>query len=200
MEHISYTNLRSGTLRAWHSGDITYAPHGASEFIDIDIKGALKAGCRYVAMNVLSYSQEPFAEMDTCFTGWMTRENPESNEIYDPKTVQQKIDLRANSKNAMPVVFDLQERKAIWVDLTANMREHYWGNNVESNRATIEETVEAIVDSANKVSLFELFTLHAVARGELVNAKADADVTFGFDQETDITPYNVSQINSDFVK
>ncbi len=199
MDHISYTALRSGTLRAWHSGDITSAPRGASEFIDVDIAGALKAGCRYVAMNVLSYSQEPFADMDTCFAGFMTREKPESNEIYDPKTVEQKIDLRANSRNAMPVVFDLETRKAVWVDLTANMEQRYGGNNVESNRASIEETVEAIVDSYNKVSLYELFDLHGRARGEIVNAKADADVTFGFDRETDITPYDVSQINSKFV-
>ena len=199
VDQISYTHLKSGELKAWHSGDITSAPRGASEFIDVDIAGALKAGVRYVAMNVLSYSQIAFAEMDTCFAGWMTREKPESNEIYEPKTVQQKIDLRASSKNAMPVVFDLQERKAIWVDLTTNMSTRRFGNNVESNRATIIETVEAIRDSANKVSLYELLDLHARARGELVNAREDAEVTFGFDQETDITPYNVSQINSEFV-
>lgn len=199
VDHISYTHLKSGTLKAYHSGDITRAPRGASEFIDVDIEGALKAGVRYVAMNVLSYSQEPFADMNTCFCGWMTRSKPQSNEIYEPKTVEQKVDLRSNTRNAMPVIFDLQERKAIWVDLTTRMQTSWGGNNVESNMASIEEIIEAIIDSANKVSLYHLFALHAAARGEVVNDKEEADVIFGFDRSATVSPYDVTTINSSFM-
>lgn len=52
IEQISYTNLRSSKYDACHSGDITDAPRGASEFIDISIDKAVKFGARYVVMNV----------------------------------------------------------------------------------------------------------------------------------------------------
>jgi hypothetical protein len=201
VSQISYTNLRCGELRAWHSGDITRAPcpHGASEFIDIDIDGAIRAGVRYVTMNVFSFSGIPFSDMETCFAGWMTRNEPESNEIYDPMYVKQKIDLRTPSRNAVPVVFDLHYRKAIWVDLTTRTRTHHWGNNVHSNRATIEDIVEAMTTLSNKVSLYDLLVLHAIARGDLVNAKSDADIVFGFDRDEGYTPYDVTFINSELI-
>ena len=40
IEHISYTNLKSLKFKAHHSGDITLAPNGASEFIDINVEQA----------------------------------------------------------------------------------------------------------------------------------------------------------------
>jgi len=197
--HISYTQLRSAKYQAYHSGDIVDAPNGASEFIDITIDGALKAGARYVAMNVLSFSQIPFNKIETCFAGWMTRSKPNSNEIFEPTTVEQKVDLRGDSTNFIPVLFDLQTRQAIWADMTTGMRTRYWGNNVESNRASIEQVTEALIDINNKVSLFELFTFHAYARGEkVVENREDADTVFAWDG--DITPYDISVINSEYIK
>lgn len=197
VSHVSYTRLRDGTAKAYHSGDITRAPRGACEFIDIDIDSALAAGYRYVAMNVLVFSGPTFAEHEVCYAGWMTRQHVNSNEVFDPKTVEQKIDLRSQTKNVIPVFFDLQTREAIWVDLsTGRARSGYWGNNVESNRAPIEKTVEAIVSMDNKVSLYELLSLHAQARGELVASPEDADVVFTAKD----TPFDVMTINSDYVR
>jgi len=197
IERISYTQLKSESFQACHSGDVTRAPNGASEFIDITIDGALAKGARYVAMNVLVYSGPSFAEHEECFAGWMTRSEPQSNEIYDAKTVEQKVDLRNATKNCIPVIFDLQERKAIWADLATARRIGYGGNNVESNRASIEETVEAIVTMKNKLSLYELFMLHARTRGEVVDNKEDADVVFSMYEG--ITPYNIPTINSEYL-
>ena len=47
MNHISYTNLKEAKLGCCHSGDITSAPKGASEFIDIDLEKVRAAGGRY---------------------------------------------------------------------------------------------------------------------------------------------------------
>ena len=196
--HVSYTRLRSDDYQACHSGDITRAPNGASEFIDIDIDGALKSGARYIGMNVLVFAGPTFAEHEKVYAGWMTRDHVQSNEIYDPKTVAQKVDLKSESKNCVPVMFDLKERKAIWTDLSTPRNEHYWGNNVESNRASIEQTMEAIADTSRKVSLYELFELHGKVRGEIVENKEDADTVFSL-YEGDVTPYDLSVINSEYV-
>ena len=196
--HVSYTHLRSDKYESYHSGDIIDAPKGATEFIDITIDGALEAGARYVAMNVLSFSQIPFNEIKTCFVGWMTRAKPNSNEIFEAKTVEQKIDLVGETRNVVPVIFDLQERKAIWADMSTVMRSNYYGNNVESNRASIEQTTEALLSVENKVTLFELFSFHGQARGKLVETREEADTVFAWDG--DVTPFDVSVINSDYIK
>jgi len=194
---VSYTNLRSSKYQACHSGDITYAPRGASEFIDITMNEAVQSGARYVAMNVYVYSGPTFKEHEKCYAGWMTRSHPNNNEIFDPKTVQQKIDVTSETKNCIPVVFDMLNKKAIWVDLTNKSNTYWGGNNVHSNRASIEETIEAIVSMDNKVSLYELFLLHAQARGKIVEDKEDADVVFSMYEG--ITPYNIDIINSDYL-
>lgn len=197
IEQVSYTNLRSAGYKAYHSGDITRAPDGASEFIDVDIASARDYGARYVAMNVIVYSGPAFEQHEECFAGWMTRSAPNSNEIYEPETVAQKIDIRTASRNVMPVVFDLHTGKAIWVDIA--MKGSYWygGNNIHSNRASIQEKLQAIVSSDHKLSLYELFSLHAAARGTMAASPEEADTLFGLDEG--VTPYDINQINAEYV-
>jgi len=197
IQHVSYTNLKSDGFQACHSGDITRAPNGASEFIDITMPQAVKMGARYVTMNVLVYAGPSFADHEECFAGWMTRSKPQSNEIYDAKTVEQKVDLRNASRNAIPVIFDLLERKAIWADVATPRSSYYGGNNVESNRASIENTMQAIATMKNKLSLYELFKLHADVRGTIVENKEDADLVFSMYEGT--TPYNIAEINSEYL-
>lgn len=204
--HVSYTELKNQKYQSYHSGDITSAPSGASEFIDITMAGAKEAGARYVAMNVYVYSGPTFSEHDACYAGWMTRTKPNSNEIYDAKTVEQKIDLNSETKNSIPVVFDLVTREAIWADLSFSGRSSqdfgrrthaYAGNNVENNRANITDVVKSIVTLDNKLTLEELFSFHAEARGEIVENIEDADTVFSL--ETGITPYDITTIQSDYV-
>lgn len=199
IERVSYTNLRSAKYNAHHSGDIVQAPNGASEFIDIDIASALEYGARYVAMNVLVYSGPNFSEHEKCYAGWMTRSAPDSNEIYDPKTVEQKIDVNGDSRRCVPVMFDLLTREAIWIDMdgVGDLGYGYGGNNVESNRASIEQTLNAIVNCTHKLSLEELFKLHGEGRGTLVEDKDEADTVFGL--EGDVTPYDINAILADYV-
>lgn len=196
IEQVSYTHLKSSGYEAYHSGDITRAPKGACEFIDIAINTASNKA-RYVAMNVLVFSGPTFAEHSICYAGWMTREKPRSNEVFEPASVKQKIDVRATCRNIIPVVFDLQERRAIWVDLATSSNAFHYANNVESNRASIEEKLKAIVESRNKLSLYELFELHAMARGELVTDKEEAETIFGLNEG--IGPYDINAINADYI-
>ena len=195
--HVSYTNLRESKYGAYHSGDITRAPNGASEFIDLDINKMLKHGARYVVMSVYVFSGPDFVEHEKCYAGWMTRSEPNSNEIYEPKTVQSKVDLASESRNAIPVVFDLETREAIWTDLSTKMNIRHWGNNVESNKCTIEHVLKSMVSLGNKPTLLDLFTFHAIGRGEFAASKEDADIIFGWDG--DVTPRDINIINSEYL-
>ena len=201
VERISYTNLRGSGYKAAHSGDIMSAPDGASEFIDVDIDSVLQCskGIRYVAMNVLVYSGPTFAEHEICFAGWMTRNKVSSNEIFEPKTVQQKVDLRNASKKVMPVIFDLKERKAIWTDISIGGKSFtsVHSNNVENNKASIQDMIEAFTSLDNKITLGELFEVHGKARGVIVENQEDADTVFSIDEG--VTPYDVTTINADYL-
>lgn len=199
--HVSYTRLRNIDSGIFHSGDIVDAPNGASEFIDLDIEKALNNGTRYVAMNVYVFNGPSFVEHETCFVGWMTRSRPNSNEIYEPSTVENKIDMTSESKISVPVVFDLKERKAIWVDLSAipnrYVDSYFGGNNVENNKASVKDIVEAMISNKNKVSLYTLFKMHADASAEsIVDNPEDADTIFGWDGN--ITPKDMNEIHSRF--
>lgn len=202
LSHISYTNLKSEKYKACHSGDITSAPRGAAEFIDITIDGALKYGARYIVMNVFVFSGPTFSEHEACYAGWMTKDKPNAGDIFDPKLVEQKIDLRSTAKNAIPVVFDLKERKGIWCDLVTK-RNTYGdafnplGNNVENNRASIGDTLKAILNLENKPNLYDLFALHGKARGTIVTDREKADTVFALDDG--VTPFDINTISSDFM-
>jgi len=199
MDKIFYCNIRVPRSGLYHSGDITRAPHGASEFIDIDIEKALNAGARYVAMNVMVFRGKTFAEHDTCFIGWMARSAPESNEIYDPKTVECKLDMNFDSTSAMPVIFDLTTREIIWTDMSHADAFGRLPNNVNSNAASVRDVAEAMLSINNKVSLYDLFMMHAIGRNAtVVDDPNHADIVFGL-FEGDITPMNITEISSEYI-
>ena len=195
--HISYTNLTDGDT--YHSGDIVNADNGATEFIDVDVGASLKKGHRYITMNVLVYNGPTFKEHEQVFAGWMSLDQPGCNNQFQPAQVQQKIDLTADTYSMIPVIFDLKERKVIWTDLQCTP---IFGksNNVENNRISTEKSLDIITNlSNNTFTLHDLFSLHANARGVLVENPKDADIRFGFGKECDVTPRDINVINSQYI-
>lgn len=194
-EHISYTNLKSRGYNAAHSGDITSAPNGASEFIDLDIPSVLKHGGRYVVVSLNSYSGQSFVDIPECFAGWMMRQEPKSGEIFEPKTVQDKVDLTADTGICIPVILDLKERKVFWSDLALT---HYpdYHNNIEANQRGMISMAKAIT-TLSKPNLYDLFMLHAQSRGILVDDVSKADTIFSLDEGT--TPFDIEKIMSQYM-
>jgi hypothetical protein len=168
---ISYYNLTG--YGGCHSGDIVDAPNGASEFIDISLEKVREMGSRYLVMSLNSFTEQPFCDLPECFAGWMAREEANSGEIYEPKTVQDRLDITANTCIAIPLLIDVEEKRVIWCDM-ALRRHPRWRNKVHNNLTGIGVTLQALAN-LNKPTLYELFTLHALARGELVKSVEEAD-------------------------
>lgn len=189
---ITYYNLKD--FGGVHSGDIVDAPHGASEFIDISRSRCLKRGVRYIVMSVSSFTEQPYCDLPECFAGWMGREKPDSGEIYEPKTVQDKLDLAANSKIALPAIFDLQDGDVIWADMSLT-KWPYWYNTVAANLWGIQLTLKSLV-SLSKPNLYDLLRLHVAARGELVESASEADTVFSVEVGT---PFDLGKIASEFM-
>ncbi|MCW3098403.1 MAG: cytoplasmic protein [Chthonomonadaceae bacterium] len=171
---VSYYNLEG--YGGCHSGDIVDAPDGASEFIDITLNKVRQQGARYIVMTLNSYTHQPYCDLPECFAGWMARQHPNSGEIYEPKTVRDHLDLTADTRIAIPLIIDIETREVIWCDM-ALRRHPRWNNNVDANLSGIALTLQALTH-LNKPNLYDLFLLHAAARGELVWSPEDAETKF----------------------
>lgn len=186
VEHVSYTRLRSGKLKAYHSGDITNGGSikgkGVAEFIDINIDAIAQNG-RYVAFQVYSFTRQKFSTLPNCRFGWMEREDVDSGEIFEPSTVDMRIDVTAEGVTAIPVIFDCQTREFIWCDMNLAMsqnRSHYFGNNLESNLRGVTAVCYAMTH-LSKPNLYSLIGLNAMARGRIVTDRNEADIIFSND-------------------
>lgn len=142
---VSFTNLRSGgrDIEAVHSGDITNAPNGASEFIDVDLKGV---SCAYLVPQVNIYSGEDFTEVEEAFFGFMTVNRDQRGLPFEPRTVRTKSDLRGKGNVALPVAFARQADgswEAKWLNMFLNG--HPAMNRVEGNRVSTSMLVKALM-------------------------------------------------------
>ena len=193
VSHIAYFQLRDNG--GHHSGDITSAPEGAAEFIDVNIEVFRNRGIRYLVMCVGAYTHQAFCDLPECFAGFMMRQAPNSGEIFEARTVENKFDLTGRTRFALPMIIDLAERKVVWTDLALK---HQPGthNNVYNNLSSITLVAKAMT-SLVKPDLYTLFRLHAEARGELVTSVDQADTIFGIDDG--IKPTDTDHIVGEFL-
>jgi hypothetical protein len=190
---IAYYNLREG--QCYHSGDITSAPQGACEFIDVNLNSILEMGARFVVMSVSSFTSQPFLSLPECFGGWMMRAKPNSGEVFEPKTVHDKIDITAASRTCVPVIIDAQSRRLYWSDLALKSAGQI--NNAAKNSVGFSQIGRSIVE-LRKPTLYDLFNMHAEARGTVVNDPKRADTVFDLYDGT-INAFDTMAISSEFL-
>ncbi|MFC8127962.1 MXAN_6230/SCO0854 family RING domain-containing protein [Streptomyces sp. NPDC057302] len=114
-----YTQLTYAGGAARHSGDLTSAPapHGATEYLDLDLPRLANVGVRFVVPAVLSYNNVPFDELPDAFAGFMAVEG-KGRATYDPRTIRQRFDLAGDAALRVPMIVDLRARQAWWTDVT----------------------------------------------------------------------------------
>ena len=146
-----------------------------------------------------SYTQQILSELPHASFGWMNREDVKSGEIYEPKTVEQKMDLTTNGCISIPVIFDCVNREIIWGDMGVSLGSCYTrfgGNNVESNLDTVAAVCYSVVNM-QKPTLYDLIALNTRARGLMVDDKEEADIIF--DVDGDITPYDLDVYMAEYL-
>lgn len=172
---IAYYNLRGeGVL---HSGDRTDAPapHGASEFIDVNVQKVTKnyKGARYIAMTVHSYTHQKYSELTEVLVGFMNRKDSGSGEVYEPKSVENAFSVNSASTAVVPMVFDLLTGEAIFTDTPFYGG---WGvNNARSTSHTMSEVLKGIV-SKKSVTYDDVISANLSERASLVEKAEDADL------------------------
>ena len=184
-EQIAYYNLRS--TAAVHSGDLTSAPDGAAEFIDVTLAEALRQGWRYVVMTVHSFSHHRLSEVPECWAGAMARgADPQSGEVFEASTVMQRLDLVSPTFNATPFVIDLAERRLIWWDLPVGVGEHQVANLDRSSNRVLAHLLDLL--EGRRMPLAHLLGLLA---DDVVEDPDEAQVVFG---EGGILPWQTERI------
>lgn len=164
---VSWTNLKSGDMV--HSGDITSAPNGATEFIDIKLDKILAGNVCYLVPSINLFAGEAFADVEENFFGFMERPNGSKGQPFEAKTVKTKFSLRGSGKVAMPLVFCRTKTglKAKWVDLYAAGQEY--GNRVEAHKLTTAMQAQSIVER----DYFTVGQLMGLAPGNFVKEFED---------------------------
>ena len=184
-EQIAYYNLRS--TAAVHSGDLTSAPDGAAEFIDVTLAEALRQGWRYVVMTVHSFSHHRLSEVPECWAGAMARgTDPQSGEVFEASTVMQRLDLVSPTFNATPFVIDIAERRLIWWDLPVGVGEHQVANLDRSSNRVLAHLLDLL--EGRRMPLAHLLGLLA---DDVVEDPDEADLVFG---EGGILPWQTERI------
>ncbi|MFJ3901435.1 hypothetical protein [Streptomyces sp. NPDC090025] len=142
VDWLSYTALTS--VEGVHSGDITDAKDGASEFIELRL-GAVRGD--FVVPQVHIYAGEGFDRVAESFFGFMLRGADQRGLPFEPRTVRMKSDLRGTGRIALPLAFQREADgrwTARWIHLY--LKGEPSGNRVEDNRGTLARLVGGIVE------------------------------------------------------
>jgi hypothetical protein len=123
----------------------------------------------------------------------MGRQSPGSGEIFEAKTVKNKIDLASDTTVVLPLIIDAKERKVIWMDLGLKQRPTW--NTAYDNRGNVALICRAMAE-LRKPNLYDLLSMHVEGRAtKIVTDPTKADVVFS--EET--TPFDVDTILSKYL-
>ncbi|OZV81148.1 hypothetical protein CA850_13525 [Micromonospora echinospora] len=137
---VSWTNYRHDGVV--HSGDITDAKNGATEFIDVP----LTVRGRYVVPQVNIYAGESFDEVAESMFGYQTRTRDQRGAPFDARTVRARSHLRGQGRVGLPMVFARNAHgwQAVWLHLYLRGMPSF--NRVEGNTFTTADRVRALVE------------------------------------------------------
>jgi stress response protein SCP2 len=195
--HVSYTNLASSGIV--HSGDMTSAPNGAAEFIDVTLD-KIKKETRYIAPQIYRFAGESFAELENSYAGWSFRDKAnKSRKTFDVKTVKHKFNMVGAGAYAIPMIVDLKEREIIFVDLYVNGFSSV--NRVENASMNISVISKAAIEMINsRPNMLDLVTRFVQAGNvQMVDNREEADFTYGVDDDCDMSVNRVDEILSVFL-
>ncbi|MER7843426.1 MXAN_6230/SCO0854 family RING domain-containing protein [Kitasatospora sp. NPDC096077] len=170
-----YTRLVTGARAAVHSGDFTTAPppHGATEFVDLDLRSLGVARARYAVAVVFSYNDVPFEDLTEAFAGFMSLKPSEAARqrtgSFHPRSVRQRLDLAGNARICLPMIVDLQTRTYTWTDLNLSSTSGF--QNLHRHRDRIGALAESVLTHfapGTRATLWDLGSAAAAAGSDEV--------------------------------
>ena len=168
---VGWNGEHNSTLGCY-SGDVRHRQGACAEYIDINVKEALKEGYKYVVIDARNYNGGSLAEIPECVFGYMERKHPRANQIFVPSTLANSVRLQSESSTTLVAAIDLENMEYIFLDIDQE------GIPVAS--ANLDAIMEALkpYTEAPEFSVYDLLKIHAESRGSLVGDREDAEVIF----------------------
>ena len=177
---VAYYNQKKSGFA--FSGDITNAPEGALEYIDVfDLERLKKKGNRYILMQIRSYNGYTFEEINSVYAGVMELTSIEAKEkknMYST-AITEGFQIVSSERTTNTILVDLKKFEYIWLDMNMDS----YKLDIFQNALNYEE-IPYLNDMLRYFSrkqyttMYDLLKLNADVRGVLTKDKKEADVIF----------------------
>lgn len=155
------------------SGDQTSGFRGGSEYYDILLE---KFKAEYPDTTYLVFANNVFSQLHfnqcICRAGYMMRDEDDSGEVFEPKTVQSSFTINADSTSAYLFGLDLLKNEFVWL----NMANHSEGHIAGLQNASFLLDYFRITEHINVGRFFEWMA------EEIVTDPMQADIVLSTDE------------------
>lgn len=149
------------------SGDQTSGFRGGSEFFDLDLPKFREKypEARYLVFCDSVFSGKYYSKI-LCTAGYMIRQDMNSGEVFEPKTVASSFRITCDSTSAILFGVDLDQGEIVWLNLAKS-----------GSDAVIGEMELGYLDGYFHITeLINVYELFAMMATELVDDPMEADV------------------------
>ena len=177
---VAYYNQKKSGFA--FSGDITNAPEGALEYIDVfDLERLKKKGNRYILMQIRSYNGYTFEEINSVYAGVMELTSIEAKEkknMYST-AITEGFQIVSSERTTNTILVDLKNYEYIWLDMNMDS----YKLDIFQNALNYEEIpylndMLRYFSRKQYVTMYDLLKLNADVRGVLTKDKKEADIIF----------------------
>ena len=177
---VAYYNQKKSGFA--FSGDITNAPEGALEYIDVfDLERLKKKGNRYILMQIRSYNGYTFEEINSVYAGVMELTSIEAKEkknMYST-AITEGFQIVSSERTTNTILVDLKKFEYIWLDMNMDgYRLDVFQNALNCEEIPYLNDMLRYFSRKQYITMYDLLKLNADVRGILTRNKKEADVIF----------------------
>ena len=177
---VAYYNQKKSGFA--FSGDITNAPEGALEYIDVfDLERLKKKGNRYILMQIRSYNGYTFEEINSVYAGVMELTSIEAKEkknMYST-AITEGFQIVSSERTTNTILVDLKKFEYIWLDMNMDgYRLDVFQNALNCEEIPYLNDMLRYFSRKQYITMYDLLKLNADVRGVLTKDKKEADVIF----------------------
>lgn len=126
----------------------------ATQFIDINLEEAKKAGMKYAVWSVLSYNNIAFNEAEKAFGCLQFVDDENSGQLFEPSRAEVQLSLKTRSTNKFLVLVDIVNHEIVYLDMPFPRMSTQTAN---ANKAKIRHFIPALFEQLNFIpSVYEL--------------------------------------------
>ena len=177
---VAYYNQKKSGFA--FSGDITNAPEGALEYIDVfDLERLKKKGNRYILMQIRSYNGYTFEEINSVYAGVMELTSIEAKEkknMYST-AITEGFQIVSSERTTNTILVDLKKFEYIWLDMNMDgYKLDVFQNALNCEEIPYLNDMLRYFSRKQYITMYDLLKLNADVRGILTKNKKEADVIF----------------------